>query len=83
MRVIPDLSRPILYEDEETGEVILGGEDSPRADELRAELDEKRKRRLMARYNKGGQSSANGTNDGAQVDSSSRIAPFEMTEETS
>jgi hypothetical protein len=47
---MPDTSRPILYHDEETGETILGGEDSPRADALRAELKEKSIAMLAARY---------------------------------
>lgn len=39
----PDLTPPIIYVDEETGRVVRGGEDSPRADALRKELDERMK----------------------------------------
>lgn len=43
---VPTVACPVLYYDEEISEVILGGEDSPRADAQRAELEEKCRERL-------------------------------------
>jgi hypothetical protein len=45
-RIEPDLTRHILYTDPETGEEVKGGEDSPYANALREELNEKYKARV-------------------------------------
>jgi hypothetical protein len=45
-----DLSRPILHEDPETGEIITGGADNPTADAQRAEHEAKLRDMMRDRY---------------------------------
>lgn len=55
----PDLSRPILYTDPQTGEQIPGnGSTAPEAHGPREELQRKLKKRMQNRYKRGGVSRA-------------------------